>query len=104
MPKVTIYIPEGLAGRVKALNLSLSPICQAALQQEVDKVTATNNATRDMEKVAARLRGTIGDDEVNNRNQGFVDGTEWARDIATVAELRRVAGTSRDYGRLQLPL
>src|SRR2546429_3886730 len=104
MPKVTIYLPDGLAERVKALNLSVSPICEAALVGEVDKVTAVNNASGDMESVAARVRETIGRDEVASRHQGFRDGTAWARDLATMSELRRVAGTTRDYGRLQLPL
>lgn len=104
MAKVTIYLPDGLADRVKALDLSVSPVCQGALEEEVDKLAAVKDATRDMEKVAARLRETIKDDEVESRKQGFLDGTEWAREVATMSELRRVAGTARDYGRLQLPM
>jgi hypothetical protein len=104
MAKVTIYLPDGLAERVKALDLSVSPVCQGALQEEVDKLAAMKNATRDIEKVAARLRETMEGDEVESRNQGFLDGTDWARDVAMMSDLRRVAGTARDYERLQLPM
>ena len=104
MPKVTIYMPDALAERVKALGLSMSPICQSALQQEVDKVTAVQNATRNLDKVARRLRKTIEEHEVASRRQGFSDGTKWARDTATMSEFRRVAGTHREYGRLQAAL
>ena len=35
MPKLTIYLPEQLAAEVKAAGISVSPVCQEALQREV---------------------------------------------------------------------
>src|SRR5437879_2153418 len=104
MPKVTIYVPDGLAGRVRALGLSVSPICQAALSEEVERMQAIEAATRDIKRVSRRLKSTAGANEIEARKQGFADGTQWAREEATLGALRRVAGARLDYGRLQLPL
>lgn len=35
MGKVTIYLPDDLAKRVKDAGISLSPVCQRALEQEL---------------------------------------------------------------------
>lgn len=95
MAKVTIYLPDSLEEAVRAADISMSPICQHALQEEVRKVEAVKNATRDIERVASRLRGTIEEEAVEDRKEGFEWGADWARDIATFSELEAVV--SRTY-------
>ncbi|WP_329571073.1 Clp protease N-terminal domain-containing protein [Kitasatospora sp. NBC_01266] len=40
MPKINVYLPDELAEAVKEAGLSVSPICQRALEQAVRRVTA----------------------------------------------------------------
>lgn len=37
MAKVTIYLADDLAERVRAAGVSMSPVCQAALEKEVQR-------------------------------------------------------------------
>ncbi len=41
MAKVTIYLPDELAERVRAAGVSMSPVCQRALLEEVREMEAT---------------------------------------------------------------
>jgi hypothetical protein len=90
--KVTIYVPDELAAEAKAAELSLSPICQRAIREELDRMKAKQAATSDLEAVVARLRGTVNEEEQEMRQQGREDGIEWARKYATARELRDLAG------------
>jgi len=90
--KVTIYVPDELAAEAKAAELSLSPICQRAIREELDRMKAKQAATSDLEAVVARLRGTVNEEEQEMREQGREDGIEWARKYATARELRDFAG------------
>ena len=40
MPKINVYLPDDLERDVRAAGLSLSPICQAALREAVDRMAA----------------------------------------------------------------
>lgn len=91
MPKVTIYVPDELLAAVREAELSMSPICQRALQREVQRVQAMRTATVDIERVAERLRKTIAEEAVNDYQQAFEMGADWARSTATLSELRSVA-------------
>jgi hypothetical protein len=42
--------------------------------------------------VAARLRGTVDEEEDQQRQEGREDGVQWAREYATAKELRDMAG------------
>ncbi|HVM15761.1 MAG TPA: hypothetical protein VM287_15715 [Egibacteraceae bacterium] len=90
MPKVTIYVAEELLAAVKEAELSMSPICQSALQREVQRVQAMKRATLDIERVAERLRNTIAEDAMNDYQQAFEMGADWARSTGTLSELRSV--------------
>ena len=90
MPKVTIYVPDELLAAVREAELSMSPICQRALQREVQRVQAMRTATVDIERVAERLRKTIAEEAVNDYQQAFEIGADWARFTATLSELRSV--------------
>lgn len=51
MAKVTIYLPDELAERVKASGVSMSPVCQRALQQEVEKMQTTQDLEARQERI-----------------------------------------------------
>ncbi len=90
MPKVTIYLPDQLAEQAKALDLSLSPICQEAIRTTIDRRSAMQAATKDIEKVAARLRETIDAEDAEAKSAGHDAGVLWARETATMSELTMV--------------
>jgi post-segregation antitoxin (ccd killing protein) len=92
VPKVNIYLSDDLAAEVRAAKLSLSPVCQRAIREELGKMQAKQAVTSDLEAVAARLRGTIDEDEREQRKEGHDDGVQWAREYATAAELRLIVG------------
>jgi post-segregation antitoxin (ccd killing protein) len=88
---VTIYLPDELAKQAKSANLSLSPICQAAIREELRKIVVKRAVTGDLEAVVARLRATQDKEEWEERRMGLVDGAVWAREFATARELRELA-------------
>jgi len=90
LPKVNVYLPEKLAEDVRAAKVSVSPVCQRALQQEVRRVNAMKEATSDLEKVAQRLRSTEDEEEKERFELGQELGREWAREYASVSELESV--------------
>jgi post-segregation antitoxin (ccd killing protein) len=89
--KLTIYVPDPLAAEAKRAALSLSPICQQAIREELNRVRARRAATNDLEAVAARLRATVGEQQLSERDEGHNDGGAWAREWATAGELRSLA-------------
>ena len=91
MPKVNIYLPDELADEVKAAKLSLSPVCQRAIREELGRMQAREAATRDIKGVAARLKATIADEEREDMESGHGEGVKWAREYATAAELQYIA-------------
>lgn len=97
MGKVTVYLPDALEERVRTAGVSMSPVCQRALEEEVLKVEARQNATSEIEQVAARLRGTVADEEREKQDEGYNDGARWAREMATVAELEEMDSLVREY-------
>ncbi|MFE9423814.1 Clp protease N-terminal domain-containing protein [Kitasatospora sp. NPDC006697] len=51
MPKINVYLPDDLADAVREAGLSVSPICQRALEHAVRQVTAIREAaTRDLDE------------------------------------------------------
>jgi hypothetical protein len=58
--KVTIYLPDELAERVRASGVSMSPVCQRALQEEVEKMQATEEMKAREEHIVVEVGG-IGD-------------------------------------------
>ncbi|KUO15271.1 type II toxin-antitoxin system CcdA family antitoxin [Streptomyces dysideae] len=94
MPKINVYVPDALAERVKAAGISVSPICQRALEEEVRRMEAQQKASAELLEVAARLRATqpeagIGGEEGSRGHQA---GLNWARTTATYEELSEMAG------------
>jgi len=92
VPKINVYLPEDMAAEVREAKLSVSPVCQQAIRKELDRLNAQREATRDIDAVAARLRGTINEEEAVDAKNGYADGTDWARNFATASELREFTG------------
>lgn len=57
MAKVTIYLPDELAERVKASGMSMSPVCQRALQEEVEKMQTTQGLKAREERIIVEVEG-----------------------------------------------
>lgn len=96
MGKVTIYLADSLEERVREAGVSMSPICQQALEKEVEKVEAMAKATSDMERVAARLQATVSDEYVKEREDGRQRGVEWAREVASLRELEELCDLAHE--------
>jgi post-segregation antitoxin (ccd killing protein) len=94
MPKVNVYLPDDLAEVARAAELSVSPICQAAIREELRKLQIREAAESDLQAVAARLRDTLDEEEAEQGREGHQDGVAWARRYATATELRWIA---RDF-------
>lgn len=57
MPKVTIYLPDDLSARVKAAKISVSPVCQKALETELERHEARRRLVNEMEELEVELWG-----------------------------------------------
>lgn len=87
MPKATVYFADELFEAVRRFEISLSPICQRAVEQEVRRRQAAANARSDLLSVAERLLRSRADADKGDFSEGFDLGARWARDHATLAEL-----------------
>lgn len=90
MPKVTIYLPDQLAAEVKAAGISVSPVCQRALEQEVRIMEATKINESEIREAAMRLRSEEADETRQAREDGTADGRRWMLHWAKPSELRRM--------------
>jgi post-segregation antitoxin (ccd killing protein) len=89
--KTSIYLPDELAEQVRAHDISISAVAQTALRKAVNAAQFQQRAIIDIEAVAARLRGTVDDEDRQQFEDGHTDGLAWARNLATVTELRNLA-------------
>jgi post-segregation antitoxin (ccd killing protein) len=96
MPKLTIYLPEQLAAEVKAAGISVSPVCQEALQREVQIMATTRISDAEISAAAKRLISEEGDEAREARSQGTADGRRWTLRWAKPAELRRMEAQVED--------
>ena len=80
MPKITVYLPDDLATDVKAAGISVSPICQRALEEEVKRMALLRAWSGDERLAAARERllATTAHDDLD---QGRQQGREWALSV-----------------------
>lgn len=101
MAKVTIYLPDELAAQVKDSGISVSPVCQRALQQEVRTMKAMMIDDDEIAQAAQRLIAEEGEEVMRARAEGTRVGRFWALNLAAPAELRRMQGLVRD-GRFDL--
>ncbi len=97
MPKVTIYLPDDLAAQVKESGISVSPVCQRALEQEVRTMKATTIADEEIATAAKRLIAEEGKEITRARAEGSRDGNHWALRYASPAELRRMDALIQEH-------
>ena len=90
--KTSIYLPDDLAGQVRAYGISISEVTQAALRKAVRVAVIQESVMTDIHRVARRLRGTVDQAVVGSRDRGRRDGIRWAREYATAGELEQLAG------------
>jgi hypothetical protein len=91
MPKVNVYLPADLARDVKGHGISLSPVCQAALRVAVMRAEASTATRSDLAAVADRLALTDKVDNDRRYLEGYGVGADWAREAASLRELRGVS-------------
>ena len=91
MAKVTIYLPDQLEEQVRAAGIPPSPVCQRALENEVNRVQLSKTATRGLRSVARRLQSSKHDSGQPDYRLGKKAGIEWAREKATYQELADLA-------------
>lgn len=89
--KTSIYLPNDLAGQVRAHGISISQVAQAALRRAVRVAVIRDSVVTDIHTVAERLRGTVEQAVLEGRDRGRRDGIRWAREHATAGELEQLA-------------
>jgi post-segregation antitoxin (ccd killing protein) len=87
MPKATVYLSDELSAAARSYGISLSPICQLAIEAELRRCRAAKEARADLIAVATRLIRTKSEGHAQDFAGGFELGARWARDHATIAEL-----------------
>jgi post-segregation antitoxin (ccd killing protein) len=90
MPKATVYFAEDLFEAARRFDISFSPVCQRAVEEEVRRCQAAAEARADLAAVAARLGRTRVEAEKRDFADGFDLGARWARDHASLAELENL--------------
>ena len=87
MPKATVYFPDELFEAARQFKISLSPICQQAVEVEIRRRRAASEAREDLAAIATRLLRTRVEEQEHDFASGFDLGARWARDHASFSEL-----------------
>jgi len=87
VPKATVYLSGDLSAAARKYGISLSPICQRAVEEELRRQRAAEEARADLAAVADRLVRTKAEGQVRDFVAGFELGARWARDHADLPEL-----------------
>lgn len=95
MPKVSLYLPDDLLERIRAEEVGMTAVCQAALEDAVRVRELAREAQSDLRAVADRLRETERRTQAKHQRDGYELGVVWARTEATLDELARVERASR---------
>jgi len=89
VPKATIYLPDDLAAEAKAADLSLSPVCQRAIREELDRVNAAS-VVKARESLASYV-----EEQARWRNMVAEDYPEDDRNAHSAAALTKLAAWVR---------
>lgn len=95
MAKTSIYLPDDLAEQARAYSVPMSEVAQNAVRLAVDEARTKENVMTDLQAVAERLAETrrVDADKAHAEDVRVkAKGSEWARRLATAAELSYVAG------------
>jgi post-segregation antitoxin (ccd killing protein) len=91
VPRVNIYLSDELDKAVREAGISISAVCQRALEKEVRATQAAAAVTDDLHRVVARLAKTVSEEEQQQFADGRALGVSWARNTATFSELEQIA-------------
>ncbi|HXP19087.1 MAG TPA: hypothetical protein VN840_05505 [Streptosporangiaceae bacterium] len=94
MAKTSVYLPDELAEQARAYRIPVSEVARAAVRQAVRAAQVRESVMTDISAVAERLRATrIAEAQAGQAKAAKVreHGVEWARRLATAAELEYVA-------------
>jgi hypothetical protein len=89
MAKVNVYLPDDLAEAVRASDVNVSQICQAALREVLDVKAEDQPVTYELLEIADRLRETARfGDKPQLYGVGYDQGWLWAQRSATAHDLQ----------------
>lgn len=109
MPKLNVYVSDALATRIREAGISVSGVCQRALEEEVRRVETRRVAQPAVLQMAERFRAARTDvrpDDLVRESEGYRAGATWAANVASSHELAELAGVgdevpvSREQGSL----
>jgi post-segregation antitoxin (ccd killing protein) len=106
MAKTSVYLPDELAEQARAYGIGISEVAQAAVRQAVRAAQIRASVMTDIDAVAERLQATrIADAQADRIKAAKIrqHGVEWARRLATAAELEYVAGYAGPVDRYLAP-
>jgi post-segregation antitoxin (ccd killing protein) len=93
MAKTSLYLPDDLAEQVRAHDISISEVAQAALRQAVKAAEIKENVMTDLQADAERLQATRAEAieaDVAKAAKARAYGAKWARTAASFAEFEYV--------------
>lgn len=96
---ITISVPDGLGAKVEKWRdrMNISKVCQKALETEIARLEDFPEFGKDLERTLERLRT----EKETSYRVGLEVGVEYAKNEASLAELRRLAfSTSRQLADL----
>jgi hypothetical protein len=106
MAKTSVYLPDDLAEQARAYGIPISEVTQAAVRWAVRDVQLKGAVLNDISAVAERLNETRRWAAQKSKEQELrarVQGSEWARALATATDLEYVATFARP-GNYSIPL
>jgi len=98
MAKIGIYIPDNKVEEIEEWKsrLNLSEVFRAAFDRSVAKQKALEFKGDEMEKLIVRLKQNRNESHQAGKEGSFEMGVEWAKEIATLANFRRLCETDEE--------
>jgi hypothetical protein len=91
MAKASVYLRDELLEEARRLEVPVSSVCQRAVEEAVRLSRAATEARSDLVPVAERLRRSETTDYDRRFQDGFDLGIRWAREHASLDELKDLA-------------
>ena len=95
--RTSIYLPDALAEQVKAYEISISEVAQAALQVAVERAQLQEKVMSDIAAVAKRLQSGITKIMQIKYAAGRDAGIEWAKRYASLENLKVMSGETEEF-------
>jgi hypothetical protein len=91
MGDITVWLDDELEKRAAAVGIDTADVAAQAVAQAVAQCEAYAEATADIRRVAERIAAT--DPNESRRLAAYRDGANWARETASITQLRQLADT-----------